>query len=128
VAVTVSFVPAWAGAQTVKKEAARPIQSVEGVDSYKEYCAQCHGPNGTGNGPAASALKVAPADLTTITKRKGSFSAADVETRIIGKNLPASHGGSDMPFWGHVFDAFGDPSVSKLRVNNLVAYIKSIQK
>jgi hypothetical protein len=33
-----------------------------------------------------------------------------------------------MPIWGYVFDALhGDASVTTLRVNNLVNYIKSIQ-
>ena len=126
--LTVSLAGNGVSAQTVKKEAARPIQSVEGVDTYKEYCAACHGPNAKGNGPAASALKTAPPDLTTIAKRKGKFSASDIEVRIVGKSLPASHGNTDMPLWGHVFDAFNsDPNVAKLRVNNLVDYIKSLQ-
>ena len=126
-ALTVSFVWSVVSAQTIKKEAARPIESVEGVDSYKEYCAVCHGPNAKGNGPAAAALKTAPPDLTTITKRKGSFSALDVENRISGKSLPPSHGSGEMPIWGHVFDVIQDPTVAKLRINNLVNYLKSLQ-
>ena len=31
---------------------------------YKQYCASCHGPDGKGNGPAAAALPVKPADHT----------------------------------------------------------------
>jgi mono/diheme cytochrome c family protein len=126
--LTIPLAGTGARAQTVKNAPARPLQSLEGADSYKEYCAVCHGLNAKGNGPAAPALKVPPADLTTITKRKGKFSEADVEQRIVGKTLPPSHGASEMPIWGHVFDSIAsDPSVAKLRVSNLVNYIKSLQ-
>jgi hypothetical protein len=37
-----------------------------GKQTYLEYCAVCHGPDGRGTGPAASALKDPPADLTTL--------------------------------------------------------------
>jgi mono/diheme cytochrome c family protein len=30
-------------AQTVKREAARPIGSIEGVDTFKAACSTCHG-------------------------------------------------------------------------------------
>ena len=116
-------------AQTVKQGTAPRIQSVEGVDTYKAYCAVCHGPQAKGNGPAATALKKVPADLTTIAKRNGGkFSAPDVEAVIIGQQVLASHGSRDMPIWGPVFQALApDSSFMKLRVLNLVDYIKSIQ-
>ena len=115
-------------AQAVKTEAARPIESLEGVDSYKEYCAVCHGTNAKGDGPAAQALKTQPPDLTTIAKRNGRFSPADVEKRIVGKSLSGAHGSGEMPIWGRVFDSIAvDSAVAKLRVANLVNYIQSIQ-
>ena len=116
-------------AQTVKQGTAPRIQSVEGVDTFKAYCAVCHGPQAKGNGPAATALKKVPADLTTIAKRNGGkFSAPDVEAVIIGQQVLASHGSRDMPIWGPVFQALApDSSFMKLRVLNLVDYIKSIQ-
>jgi mono/diheme cytochrome c family protein len=124
-----SLTGARADAQTVKQGTAPRIQSVEGVDSYKAYCAVCHGPQAKGNGPAATALKKVPADLTTIAKRNGGkFSAPDVEAVIIGRQVLASHGSRDMPIWGPVFQSLApDNSFMKLRVANLVDYIKSIQ-
>ena len=117
-----------ASAQAIKQGTAPRIQSVEGVDSYKAYCAVCHGAQAKGDGPAATALKKAPADLTTIAKRNGKFSAADVENTISGQSVMASHGSRDMPIWGPVFRSLAsDDSVSKLRIANLVDYIKSIQ-
>ena len=116
-------------AQTVKQGTAPRIQSVEGVDTFKAYCAVCHGPQAKGNGPAATALKKVPADLTTIAKRNGGkFSAPDVEAVIMGQQVLASHGSRDMPIWGPVFQALApDDSFMKLRVLNLVGYIKTIQ-
>ena len=116
-------------AQTVMQGTAPRIQSVEGVDTYKTYCAVCHGPQAKGNGPAATALKKVPADLTTVAKRNGGkFSAADVEAVIMGQEVMASHGSRDMPIWGPVFQSLApDRSFMKLRVSNLVDYIKSIQ-
>jgi len=115
-------------AQTVKQGTAPRIQSVEGVDSFKAYCAVCHGDRAKGDGPAATALKKAPADLTTIAKRNGKFSAADVENTITGQSVMASHGSRDMPIWGPVFRSLSsDDAVAKLRVANLVDYIKGIQ-
>src|SRR6266498_4146313 len=79
-------------AQTVQQGTAPRIQSVEGVDTYKAYCAVCHGPAAKGNGPAATALKKVPADLTTMAKRSGGkFSEADVEFVIMGQQVLASH-------------------------------------
>src|SRR6516162_4180067 len=78
--------PSAASAQKVVRRTARPIASVEGVDTFKAYCAVCHGADAKGNGPAAKALSKAPADLTTIAKRHGAFSQSDVESTILGSS------------------------------------------
>lgn len=124
-----SLAGARADAQTVKQGTAPRIQSVEGADTYKAYCAVCHGSAAKGDGPAATALKKAPADLTTIARRNGGkFSPTDVEAVIMGQQAMASHGSRDMPIWGPVFQSLApDNSVMKLRVTNLVNYLKSIQ-
>jgi mono/diheme cytochrome c family protein len=114
---------------TIKQGTAPRVQSMEGVDTFKAYCVSCHGAQAKGDGPAAMALKKAPADLTTISKRNGGkFSASDVENVVMGTSVMASHGSRDMPIWGPVFQSLApDNSVVKLRVANLVNYIKSIQ-
>ena len=119
-----------AHAQKIERTAAKPIASVQGVDTFKAYCASCHGPEAKGNGPAAKALAKAPADLTTIAKRHGgNFSVTDVESVIRGTNEYVSHGSREMPIWGPVFDSVNsnDKSLVQLRVSNLVGYLKSIQ-
>jgi mono/diheme cytochrome c family protein len=114
---------------TIKQGTAPRIQSVEGVDTFNAYCVSCHGVNAKGDGPAAMALKKVPADLTTIAKRNGGrFSVSDVEGVIMGTSVMASHGSRDMPIWGPVFHALApDTAFVKLRVANLVGYMKSIQ-
>jgi mono/diheme cytochrome c family protein len=114
---------------TIKHETAPRIQSMEGVDTFKAYCVSCHGLQAKGDGPAALALKKVPADLTGIAKRNGGkFSSSDVEGVIMGTNVMAAHGSRDMPIWGPVFQSLApDSSVMKLRVTNLINYLKSIQ-
>jgi len=47
---------------------------------------------------------------------------------VMGTSVLASHGSRDMPIWGPVFQSLApDTSFVKLRVANLVGYIKSIQ-
>ena len=54
-----------------------------GKRTYLEYCASCHGEDGKGIGPAASALKTPQSDLTILAKMHTG-------------NFP-EHGSSDMP-------------------------------
>lgn len=109
---------------TIKKEPAKNTLSTDGPGMFQSYCSPCHGKTGKGDGPAAPALKIKPADLTTVAKRHGgTFSVKDFEDRINGT---AAHGSSDMPVWGPIFrDLSGN---DKLRVYNLKEYIDSIQE
>ena len=61
-------------AQTTKTIQHAPIKATSpasGGEMYKTYCAVCHGTDGKGGGPAASALKVPPTDLTQLSKKNG---------------------------------------------------------
>jgi mono/diheme cytochrome c family protein len=47
------------------------------------YCAVCHGKDGKGNSPAASAMKTSPADLTVLAQNNGGkYPAAHVAAVI----------------------------------------------
>lgn len=129
VAVFVLALPILAWPQAIKRESARPIDSVQGADVYQAYCAVCHGKDGKGHGPAAPALKMPVPDLTMLAKKSGGFSSADVEAAVLGtgKMTPA-HGSPEMPIWGPVFRALNpDEGMRKLRLVNLIKYIESLQ-
>jgi mono/diheme cytochrome c family protein len=98
---------------------------------YLAYCASCHGKDGKGDGPAASSMKMVPADLTQLAARSGgNFPENRVSQAIKGDTPTSSHGSKDMPVWGPVFRAMGTTSdgVVQLRVRNLTQYIASLQQ
>jgi mono/diheme cytochrome c family protein len=116
-------------APAVKVQAAHGFVGISGSESYAAYCAACHGVGGKGNGPAAPALKMPVPDLTTLTKRHGTFDAIGIERSIVGADRrPAAHGDLTMPVWGPVFKSSGSDQAALLRAKNLVDYLKSIQE
>ena len=111
-----------------------PITStspVSGKEMYTAYCAVCHGTDGKGGGPAASALKVPPTDLTQLSKNNGDkYPALKVTSTIRGTaDLPA-HGSKDMPVWGELFWSMsrGHEGQVQQRVANLTHYIETLQE
>ena len=113
-----------------QKHAARQPNKVLGKETFLKYCASCHGADAKGNGPAAVALKPAPSDLTTLTKRyDGKFPTGYVGALVkFGRSL-AAHGSEDMPVWGSRFktlDPVHDPT-GQHHVDGLIAYIESLQ-
>ena len=119
------------GQQSVRASApSLVIQSLSGGDLFRAYCATCHGRDGKGDGPVASALNRRPSDLTTIAKRNGGRYPTDRIERFVSGDREATlaHGSSEMPVWGPIFQAL-DPrdTVNRVRIENLVAFIESIQ-
>jgi mono/diheme cytochrome c family protein len=113
-----------------RPEAVHLIESIQGPELYKAYCAVCHGKDGKGDGPMASSLKVTVADLTHIAARNhGKFPAARVEKIISGEEqLPKGHGTQTMPVWGPVFSQIAwDQDLGKLRIYNLAKHIEKMQ-
>ncbi len=102
-----------------------------GKKTYMEYCAACHGDDGKGMGPAASALKTPPSDLTTLAKRYGGKFPEDYVSEIVRFGKPfQAHGSSDMPVWGPIFgarDKFNEVAVRQ-RIKNLCAYLATLQE
>jgi mono/diheme cytochrome c family protein len=99
-------------------------------EMFRAYCAACHGADAKGTGPAASALKKAPADLTILTrKNNGKFPLLAVQNTIRGDTATAAHGSRDMPVWGTLFRSVSaGQAVVDLRVRNLTDYLKGIQE
>lgn len=109
--------------------AATPTSPISGKTNFDSYCAACHGMKGKGDGPAAPALKVPPADLTRLTANAGGkYPMLHVEQAIRNADAPA-HGSKDMPIWGPVFRSFsgGNQAQVELRVSNLAKYIETLQ-
>lgn len=117
---------------TIKHEPAPYTSPIKGSEMYAVYCAPCHGVAGKGDGPAAYALKSHPTDLTKLAaKNGGKFPEAAVLNSIRGDTgaPPQSHGSVDMPVWGRVFQSISRTDTdANLRLVNLVAYLKGIQK
>jgi mono/diheme cytochrome c family protein len=115
----------------IKHVPIKKTSPASGQEMYKAYCAVCHGVDGTGNGPAAAALKVAPTDLTAMTsKNGGKYPALRVSAIIRGEQVLAAHGSKDMPIWGDLFwnMSGGHETEVQQRVANLNRYIESLQK
>ena len=117
--------------QQIKKIPAVPTNAGDGKGMFANYCAACHGADGKGNGPAATALKKKPADLTALSAHnKGVYPAEDVVRYIKGVDQVAAHGTRDMPVWGSIFKSMQSPddtAMIDIRVNVLSEYLKTLQ-
>ena len=115
---------------TLKQVPVKPTSRSSGQEMFNAYCVSCHGRDGKGGGPAASALKVPPPDLTLLSKKNnGKFPSLHVYQVIKGDTAVSAHGSKDMPVWGPVLLSIGrhDEAEMQLRINNLKNYIESIQ-
>lgn len=120
---------AFAQEKQVKKVPVQTSHASSGADMYKQYCAACHGTTGKGDGPAASALKQAPADLTTLAKRHGGKFPTDYVMNVLRNGVKApAHGSAEMPVWGPLFASMDqNDAVVNLRITNLTKYLESLQ-
>lgn len=108
----------------------KPTSSASGKEMFVSYCAVCHGTDGKGTGPAASALKTAPADLTRLSANNGGkYPALKVSSAIRGTNDLPAHGSKDMPVWGPLFRGLsnGHEGEVQQRIANLTQYIETLQ-
>ena len=88
----------------------------EGKKLYATYCSSCHGDNGKGDGPAAKALPIKPADHTNgsvMNQLSDKFL-----TDIISKGGGAVGKSPMMPGWGG--------QLNEKQVRDIVAYLRSI--
>lgn len=107
------------------------IDSVKGPDLFHAYCAACHGVEGKGDGPASSALKTKPANLTVLAKNNGGkFPVEQVQKFISGDDHSLqSHGSREMPVWGPIFHQIeNDQDFGNVRLHNLIQYLQTIQQ
>ena len=84
---------------------------------FIRYCAECHGPGGRGDGPAAAGLQPPPADLT-----RSTLSRSQLIQVIDGRRPLKGHGSGSMPAWGLIFSnqaGASGPRTSEIRVEAL---------
>lgn len=115
---------------TVKHVPITETSPTSGKDMFESYCAVCHGRDAKGDGPAAPALKVPPADLIMLAKKEGrKYPSAHVASVLRGQADMAPHGSKDMPVWGPLFFSIsqGHDAEVQQRIANLVAYIETLQ-
>ena len=102
------------------------------------HCADCHGVDAKGNGPAVQVIPgFKPVDLTLISKNHGGQFPRDYVHDIIDgrRRLPGHYDAdTDMPLWGVTFQPEGtefskqSEEKVKARIAALVDYIEGIQQ
>ena len=97
-------IPHSAAAQT-----AQAGRSEEGQELFKQNCAKCHGPDGSGNTPIGKA--VGAKDLRAPEALK--MTDAEISTQI-------DKGKGNMPPFGDTLD--------KAKINDLIAYVRELGK
>jgi mono/diheme cytochrome c family protein len=103
---------------------------VDGTKIYQEHCANCHGMDGRGHGPAAAGLKHPVPDLTLISqKNNGKFPYSGVRNLIEGVEVPTRvHGVRAMPVWGPIFhEVEADQDWGEVRLDSVTRHIESMQ-
>ena len=116
---------------------ARTAAAQSGIRDYQNYCAECHGLTGKGDGPSCLtiAMNPPPSDLTQMARKNGGKFPFDVVVDSIDgrKNIP-SHARLQMPFWGTTLQKPGkeftpesDAEVKK-RIESMARFVESIQQ
>ena len=110
-----------------------PDARLSGLDLYVNYCAACHGANGEGDGPVASAMQVPAPNLRLLSQRNnGTFPARAITEYIDGRTVVSSHGDRSMPVWGNVFGWADDDDsdaeqLVQQRITAVVDFINEMQ-
>jgi mono/diheme cytochrome c family protein len=115
--------------KTIQHVTVKRTSAASGKEMFTSYCAVCHGADGKGGGPAASALKTPPADLTLLSKNNGGkFPAMKVTSTLRGTSDLAAHGSKEMPVWGPLFRSMSQQEGEvQQRISNLTQYVETLQ-
>jgi mono/diheme cytochrome c family protein len=113
---------------SIQADKPNPRAAADGRQSFRTYCASCHGKEAKGDGALAEHLRVAPADLTRISERNGGeFPFDDVSKKIDGREKVSGHGNRDMPVWGDAFKTTDTEEQAQERINQITHFLWSIQ-
>jgi mono/diheme cytochrome c family protein len=127
-----AVIAAGAGAEETKKEE-KAYSAFNGSMTYKNYCSNCHGESGKGDGYIADTLKIPPTDLTTLAARNGGvFPAERVAAVIDGREELQAHGRREMPIWGDVLlwpegDSPARREHVQTKIGELLEHLKTLQ-
>lgn len=111
-----------------------------GETEFMNSCAQCHGPEGKGDGVMAGFLNTAAPDLTVLQQANGGvFPFARIYGIVDGSVVIGVHGTTDMPAWGQRYAAKAPAMLGweygredqeifvRSRILALVEYVSTIQ-
>jgi mono/diheme cytochrome c family protein len=109
-----------------------PAKASSGIAMYTAYCAACHGADGKGSGPAGSAFKHQPTDLTMLSKKNnGKFPSEHFNSILKFGTSVQAHGSAQMPVWYSLFRSLDssatDDGITMMRIKNLREYIETLQ-
>ena len=109
----------------------KPLEAA-GPDLYATHCAACHGVNATGDGPRASGLPEAPADLTRLGEKYGMPLPVDTLSELID-GRDDTHAGREMPAFGEVFfaDEPAEPQhepARRIAIALILGYLETLQQ
>lgn len=112
----------------IKKVPVSPTSASSGKEMFQAYCAACHGLDGKGDGPAASAFKKAPRDLTKLAQDNGGKYPEAMVHATLKMSEGTVHGSKVMPVWGPVLSSASSSQAEvEQRITNLVRYIRTLQ-
>lgn len=106
-----------------------------GRETYRAYCAQCHGPGGAGDGRAAAHLAEPPADLTALSLSNGGvFPTGHVMAKVYG--YPGKQDFHTMPEFGPLLDGpkqiwvskEGEEIMTPVALLELAGYLETLQR
>lgn len=116
---------------------ARSAAAQSRIQDYQNYCADCHGLGGKGDGPSRLTIPMnpPPTDLTQMAKKNGGqFPFDEVVASVDGrKNIP-SHARLQMPFWGTTLQKPGKEFTPesnadvKKRIESMARYVEHLQQ
>lgn len=110
-----------------------------GKQEYLNSCAVCHGADGKAQTQAMDILKVAPPNLSQLSKKNGGvFPMARVYETIDGRLDVKSHGTREMPMWGQRYSVEAAPiyddysynaeASARARILSVIDYLYRLQE